>query len=94
MYGRKKDEGGFLAEVDAALARHIEAVSPALLSRRLGGSEPSDALDWPLVIRFYRLCLADLEQRFGLPGDSFSKSSGFVADPSAQRLIGELPPMK
>jgi hypothetical protein len=57
-------------------------------------SEARDAIDWPSVIRFYRLCLADLEQRFGLPGDNFSKSSGFVVDPSDQRLIGELPPME
>jgi hypothetical protein len=94
IYGRKKDDSGFMAEVDAALARHAVALPTVFLSRPLDGAEPGDAPDWPSVIRFYRDCLADLEQRFGLPGDSFTNSSGLVVDPSDQRLVGELPPMK
>jgi hypothetical protein len=93
MYGRKKDDSGFVAEADAALARRSEGVPSALLTRRLDLADPSDPIDWPSVIRLYRLCLGDLEQKFGLPGDNFSKSSGYVVDPSDQRLIGKLPPM-
>ena len=94
MYGRKKDDANFLTEVDATLRRHADQFSQDLFSRPLDGLEPSNADDWNSVIRLYRLCLADLEHCFGLPGDNFSHSSGSIVDPSEQRSIGELPPME
>jgi hypothetical protein len=93
MYGRKKDDPGFLAEVDAALSGHAPGESTDFLSRPLHPELPEDDPAWLSVIRFYRNCLQDLQERVGLPGDNFDNSSRLVADPSDRRLVGDLPSM-
>ncbi len=92
MYGRKAGEPAFLDAVDATLARHEASMPGGLLTRAV--SELGDeAPEWSSVLGYYRRCLTDLESSFGLPGDPFTNSSGYVVDPADQRRLGQLPPM-
>lgn len=92
MYGRKSVETTFLDAVDATLARHDTAVLNGLLTRAVSGLG-DEAPEWSSVLGYYRRCLTDLELNFGLPGDPFTNSSGYVVDPADQRRLGQLPPM-
>ena len=92
MYGSRASDPAFFNAVDSAVARH-QAVLPDGLPTQAATDLAEGASEWAGVLGFYRRCLADLETVFGLPGDPFTESSGFAADPAHQRQLGQLPPM-
>ena len=81
------------AEVDAVMACHAGTVSSALLGSSITDFDSENASAWASVLGYYRVCLKDLGEKYGLPGDYFSNAIGLIPDPGSERLLGDLPEM-